>query len=405
MPPFHSKQIIPVPAPTAPSATGPLVAPSTAPRTSDPVICVRRASLRVESSHSPIMGMTTRSVPSVGSRSQSSSMRPSQALPTCMVEVSTIGVSRTPDSAHLDRGRELAGTVEDRHAGRPRGRQRPQRCPAGHDGRDAGAGHAPAHRGIGLVPPDGGVTDEHSRHIGDGIERPRREQADLDAQVPGAGAGAGRHPPDCTESSRPASRLAPLPFARRHPGCLCPRSSRRARPARTQAVVLPSLLRRPGCLCPRSSRQARPARTQTWWRRPAVPSPADGAADDAGGVGGGLGCAPRRHRGLVWGDHRQRRAARAGARAARGLPGCRRGDPRRAGPRARGPRHRPRRALPLHAGLRLRPVGRRRPPRRSRRRRTPLRTGSRPSRGATAATGADRRPPSEPSWAGTPWTP
>ena len=98
MPPFHSQQIMPVPAPTAPSATGPAVAPSTAARTSSAEIWVRRASLSQESSHSPTMGMVTTSRPTDGSSSASSSTTASQARPTCIVDVSRIGVSSTPHS-------------------------------------------------------------------------------------------------------------------------------------------------------------------------------------------------------------------------------------------------------------------------------------------------------------------
>ena len=98
MPPFHSQQIMPVPAPTAPSATGPAVAPSTAARTSSAEIWVRRASLSQESSHSPTMGMVTRSRPTAGSSSASSSTTASHARPTCIVDVSRIGVSSTPHS-------------------------------------------------------------------------------------------------------------------------------------------------------------------------------------------------------------------------------------------------------------------------------------------------------------------
>ena len=98
MPPFHSQQIMPVPAPTAPSATGPAVAPSTAALTSSAEIWVRRASFSQESSHSPTMGMVTRSRPTEGSSSASSSTMASQARPTCIVDVSRIGVSNRPHS-------------------------------------------------------------------------------------------------------------------------------------------------------------------------------------------------------------------------------------------------------------------------------------------------------------------
>ena len=207
MPPFHPKQIIPAPAPTAPSSTGPDPAPRTAVRTSSAEICVRRASLSHESSHSPTMGMTTLSMPRRGSTSQSSSISPSHARPTCMVEVSTMGVSSHPELAHLDGRRELSGAVEHRHPAPERlGHHACGR--AGDDGRHACAGDPSAGRGIGLVAPHRRVTDQDAGHVGDGVGGPGRQHADGDAQVARAGAGGWR----C--GRRHAIDRTPLPSAR-----------------------------------------------------------------------------------------------------------------------------------------------------------------------------------------------
>ncbi len=64
MPPLKPRQDIPVPAPTAPSAGGSPAprdasAAAWAARTSSPLTCIRRQSLRWESSHSPTTGITT----------------------------------------------------------------------------------------------------------------------------------------------------------------------------------------------------------------------------------------------------------------------------------------------------------------------------------------------------------
>ena len=199
MPPFHSQQIMPVPAPTAPSATGPAVAPSTAARTSSGEIWVRRASLSQESSHSPTMGMVTTSRPTDGSSSASSSTTASQARPTCIVDVSRIGVSSTPHSrtwiAEVSSPAPLSTATP---AARPLRTTSPS-GPGTMAVTPVRATPAPRRR-IGLLPPDGGVADEDARHVGDGVARPGRQQADLDAQVPGPGAWRRcRHRPDCTQ--------------------------------------------------------------------------------------------------------------------------------------------------------------------------------------------------------------
>ena len=76
--PSSRSRSCPVPAPTAPSSGGSTVptearAADSASRTSSWVTCIRRASLRNESSHSATSGMTTSSTPIAGSSSASSS--------------------------------------------------------------------------------------------------------------------------------------------------------------------------------------------------------------------------------------------------------------------------------------------------------------------------------------------
>ena len=61
IPPFQPKQTIPVPAPTAPSATGPAAAAATARPASAASTCTGAAVLSHESSHSPTTGITTSS--------------------------------------------------------------------------------------------------------------------------------------------------------------------------------------------------------------------------------------------------------------------------------------------------------------------------------------------------------
>ncbi len=80
MPPLKPRQLIPVPAPTAPSAGGwgwraaPAArAASLAVRTSAALTCIRRESDRKLSSHSATIGMITSSTPMPGSSSASSS--------------------------------------------------------------------------------------------------------------------------------------------------------------------------------------------------------------------------------------------------------------------------------------------------------------------------------------------
>lgn len=91
MPPLKPRQDMPVPAPTAPSSGASpdpreASAASRAARTSSAVTCIRRQSLRCESSHSPTTGITTSSATSACS-SSSISQAASYTRPSCMVEV------------------------------------------------------------------------------------------------------------------------------------------------------------------------------------------------------------------------------------------------------------------------------------------------------------------------------
>ena len=102
MPPLKSKQLMPVPEPTAPSGgAGPPIDSRAARRaaaTSSLVTCIRRASLRKLSSHSATIGIITSSIPISGSSSIISSQAASYTRPSCIVEVRNTGVSASPHS-------------------------------------------------------------------------------------------------------------------------------------------------------------------------------------------------------------------------------------------------------------------------------------------------------------------
>ncbi len=102
MPPLKPRQLMPVPAPTAPSSgaepPAPARAASSAALTSSRPICIRRGSDRKLSSHSATTGMITSSAPIAGSSAMSSSHAASYTRPSCIVEVRKIGVSTRPHS-------------------------------------------------------------------------------------------------------------------------------------------------------------------------------------------------------------------------------------------------------------------------------------------------------------------
>lgn len=93
---------MPVPAPTAPSGGGTAdpadsAACCQAAATSPASTCIRRTSLRNESSHSATTGITTSS-PMAGTASAMSWHAASYTRPTCMVEVRKTGVPMIPHS-------------------------------------------------------------------------------------------------------------------------------------------------------------------------------------------------------------------------------------------------------------------------------------------------------------------
>ena len=84
IPPLNPKQIIPVPAPTAPCCTAPAAA--SASRAWRGSTSKSRGSLSQLSSHSPTTGITTSSTPTRGS-SIAASTAPSYTRPTAIVAV------------------------------------------------------------------------------------------------------------------------------------------------------------------------------------------------------------------------------------------------------------------------------------------------------------------------------
>src|SRR5215472_18415396 len=99
MPPLKENETMPVPAPTPPCATGPLVAPSSAFTASSAVACRPWMSLRNSSSHSATTGSGTSSVmPMPLLCSIIHDTTPSSTRPTDSVLVSTTGTSIQPAS-------------------------------------------------------------------------------------------------------------------------------------------------------------------------------------------------------------------------------------------------------------------------------------------------------------------
>ena len=197
-------------------------AASHAARTSSAVTCIRRQSLRKESSHSATTGITTSSATS-GCCSSAISHAASYTRPSCMVEVRKTGVS---SSAPLRRGEEagaLAGAVEHGAARRHRPAVgvlgQDQR---GHPGaRDAAAGGGAGSSRHTVAWPRPTPATSRTELVG-----PVGQGADDDPQV--AGAGHGAHParrpqprPWCgwnaepmTSARRPGGLVAGDPAAR-----------------------------------------------------------------------------------------------------------------------------------------------------------------------------------------------
>jgi hypothetical protein len=87
IPPFQSKQIIPVPAPTAPWSNLSPEAASRARPASAASTWTTRASLSQLSSHSATTGMTIASTPTAGSAATAAATAPSYTRPTDIVAV------------------------------------------------------------------------------------------------------------------------------------------------------------------------------------------------------------------------------------------------------------------------------------------------------------------------------
>ena len=102
MPPFRSKQLIPVPAPTTPPATAPRSAPARsaiAARTSASSTWTRRDALRWPSSHSATTGSSASSSPAASSSPTRIETAASNTRPIAIELVRKIGDSRTPHSS------------------------------------------------------------------------------------------------------------------------------------------------------------------------------------------------------------------------------------------------------------------------------------------------------------------
>ncbi len=87
MPPFQSKHTIPVPAPTAPSATAPPAAAASARPASAASTWTIALSESQLSSHSATTGITTSLVPTPGSAATAAVIAPSKIRPTAIVDV------------------------------------------------------------------------------------------------------------------------------------------------------------------------------------------------------------------------------------------------------------------------------------------------------------------------------
>ena len=175
MPPFQPNATVPVPAPTAPSATGPVDADVSAARTCSGEIGRDRMSFRVPSFVSATTGLIERTL----------------AMPGCSSSHSDHRVGRLP---HAERAREenrrlqLAELAQLRDAGdlpepvadveRRRHAIGEQIAAVRKDRRHAGANA--------VALDDRRLPHAHAGDIGDGVQFARREHARLDAQIAGA---------------------------------------------------------------------------------------------------------------------------------------------------------------------------------------------------------------------------
>ena len=184
IPAFQSKQTIPVPAPTAPSATAPPDAAASARPASAASTWTGAAVLSQLSSHSPTTGMTTSSSPTAGSSATACGDRAVVDPPDGHRRRQVDGRLDRPPLRQRDVAGQLAGAVEHRAAGRHRTAEQVR---AGRDRRHPGARH------LRRVAPDGDVADPHAGDVGDRVRRTGLERADPQPEIaqPGA-AGFGR---------------------------------------------------------------------------------------------------------------------------------------------------------------------------------------------------------------------
>jgi hypothetical protein len=88
IPPFQPNQTTPVPAPTAPCATGPPACAAASARAASPAsTCTGIASLSQLSSHPATSGITTSRVPTAESAACAAATAPSYIRPTAIVAV------------------------------------------------------------------------------------------------------------------------------------------------------------------------------------------------------------------------------------------------------------------------------------------------------------------------------
>ena len=243
IPPFQSKQTIPVPAPTAPSPTAPSVAAATARPASSASTWTIALSDSQLSSHSATSGMTTSVVPDGrvrGDRGGDGAVEdPADRHRRGQVERRL----HQPPLRGRDEAGHLPGAVEHRGA---RGTGSAN-SPSGGPGRIAVTPVRAIPPAAGLVAPHGDVADAHAGDVGDRVRRAGVVAADPQAEVAQARAawGGSGHAPrplyarrawprcrSCGATTTASTCRAARAVARgRHAG------GRAARPARTRSAA------------------------------------------------------------------------------------------------------------------------------------------------------------------------
>ena len=230
MPPFHPKATVPVPAPTLPSSTGPPEVLRSASKTCRLLIGRARIWFRKPSFVSPTTGVDrtdVRHARLLEERVHEGRRRPARRK---SVHVRRIGVSNSPSSRTWVTPQELAEAVADvdrrRHAP-------PVHVPAVRQDRR----HARPDR---VALDHGGVPHPDVRHVGDGVERPRRQDPHDDAGLAGAGAlrsglsgggsGEGEHEHRGDQAGRP-SKASERPASAGRPSGLTGAGGRAGRPS------------------------------------------------------------------------------------------------------------------------------------------------------------------------------